>query len=219
MIPNLLWRCPICQVNESLTQKKGLFRPWTVTCSECHTVWRVKRVVGKDFRMKVISSPSFQEENGLELPLAEWYARMKKTVSLQPIDDPDLSLSEGERLYLASGKITLNALADDKIFFPNGHVEDETEEIVSKRVGSGRIFLTNRRFVWQGEDGRKQDFSMQKINSFYTMANIAAALMVELSMYMMRFPEDRMLKWVTYFGHVAEELEATTGHKIFTSNY
>jgi hypothetical protein len=219
MIPNLLWRCPLCLVNESLTQKRGLFRPWTVTCSECKTIWEVKRVVGKDFRMKVISNPTYQEEIGLELPLADWYARMKKTVSLQPIDDPDLNLSEGERLYLASRRIVLNALANDKIFFAEKVLEDGTEEIVAKRVGNGRIFLTNQRFVWQGEDGKTQDFSLQRINSFYTMANIAAALMHGTSLYIMRFPEDKMLKWVTYFGHVAEEVKATTGHQIITSNF
>jgi hypothetical protein len=219
MIPNLLWRCPFCEVNEALEQKRYFLKKDILNCTHCQTVWEVRRVVGKDYWLKVKTSPDYQENIGLDLPLAEWYARMKKTVKLLPIEDQGIDLEEGEKLFLSSGRVSLNALSTDPIFFGDDPVEDENGRPLSRRVGFGRIFLTNQRFIWKNEDGSIRYFSLKKVNSFYTMANIAATLMHETSLYIMRFYEEKMLKWVTYFGHVAAVVEEETGHKITTSKY
>jgi hypothetical protein len=218
MIPILLWRCPICQVNDALEDKKGIFRPWHLHCTNCDTVWQVKRVVGKDFLLKVLSSPSHQDEVGTELPLAEWYTRLKETLSLTPIEDQELTLEEGERLYLASRPVLLRVLSSDPFFFPE-EVGDKPDKPVGKAVGIGRIFLTNRRVVWHGQDGKAQDFLLTKVNSFFTIFNIGGVMMHETSIYDIRFRQESLLKWVTYFGLVAQEIKQTTGHVITTSKY
>jgi hypothetical protein len=219
MIPILLWRCPICQVNDALEDKKRIFRPWHLHCTNCDTVWQVKRVVGEDFQLKVLSSPSHQDEVGTELPLAQWYTRLKETLTLTAIEDPEFELAQGERLYLASRPVLLRVLSSDPFFFPPEQGGDDRDQPVGKEVGMGRIFLTDRRVVWHGEDGKVQDFSLSKINSFFTIFNIGGVLMHETSIYDIRFKQESLLKWVTYFGLVAKEVKQTMGHVITTSKY
>jgi hypothetical protein len=40
-----------------------------------------------------------------------------------------------------------------------------------------------------------------------------------LRLYSVRFTQESLLKWITYFAHVAKEVKATSGHLITTSNY
>jgi hypothetical protein len=44
-------------------------------------------------------------------------------------------------------------------------------------------------------------------------------MMHETSIYDIRFRQESLLKWVTYFGLVAQEIKQTTGHVITTSKY
>jgi hypothetical protein len=120
MIPDLLWRCPLCTTNDALRQRWRLFRPQQLYCTHCGATWNVRRVIGDDYWLKVVASPSYPGEVGAGLPLRQWYGRMKGTISLIPISDPAVTLEEGERLYLASRQVLLAAEADDPLFFGPG---------------------------------------------------------------------------------------------------
>jgi len=219
MIPTLLWRCPYCLTNEALIQDKKKFRPWYVRCSNCGTGWKVRRVVGEDYWLKVIESDSYQNEIGTELPLAKWYARIKKNIELSPIQDPSLDLEDGELLYLASKRVELRAISNDPIFFPDYEEPEDGEKPVATVVGKGRVFLTDRRFVWLGDDGKHHDFPLTRVNSTYTIFNIGIVFMYETSLYIIKFEEESLLMWVTIFATVAKTVKEETGHVITTSKF
>jgi hypothetical protein len=224
MIPDLLWRCPVCATNDALVQKRRLFRSSQVLCTHCDVVWKVWRVVGDDYWLTVVANPSSEVETeidvGTELPLARWYARMKQTMALVPTRDASLLVGEGEQLYLASGDVSLIAEADDPLFFGGqGDTRRDKQDVKGRLVGLGRFFLTSRRLVWRGEDDRTRDFPLERLNSIYALFNAALVIMHEMRLYRARFLEESLLKWVTYFAYVAEEVEDATGHRITTSNF
>jgi hypothetical protein len=220
MIPNLLWRCPLCETNDSLRVKKRLFRPAFIRCSNCNTLWQAKRVIGDDFLLKVLESPAYPGENGSGLPLAQWYDRMKATVSLEPISDPEIALETGERLFLASRETTLlvnqkDPIAKDVKEDPP-KVDRYSQAIV---VGAGRVFLTDRRFIWQADANWGYEFPLIKINSAFIAGNHTLMILYELRILDFRFKKESLLKWLTYFWHVGNMIQDTQGHLITTSNF
>ncbi|MCX6915769.1 MAG: hypothetical protein NT167_22445 [Verrucomicrobia bacterium] len=227
MITDLLWRCPLCATNDALMQQRRLFRPPQLRCRHCGTTWQVRRVIGDDYWLKVIASPATQEQVGRGRPLAQWYARLKETVALAPIEatsvpsHPAVTLGDGERLYLASRTVRLAAEAGDPLFFGGADTDTphDRKEMGSARVGQGRLLLTNQRLMWQGVDGRQVDFALDKLNSAYATFNVALVLLYGMRLYSVRFTQESLLKWITYFAYVAKEIKAASGHLITTSNY
>jgi hypothetical protein len=170
--------------------------------------------------MKLISSDQKPDEIGIELPLAHWYDRMKETISLSPIENKYIALESDEFLYLASGKVVFYALSNDPRFANRIEAEiREDAEITRWKVGQGRVYLTSQRMIWQEENGEFQDFSLEKINSFYTAFNFVGLVMVEQWLYQINFLEDSLLKWVSYFGEISKVVKESTGHMISTSKY
>ena len=220
MIPNLLWRCPLCATNDALKEDNGIFRPWRINCSHCKTLWQAKRVIGEDFQLQVLESPAHPTEQGLNLPLAEWYDRMKATVSLEPIADPDVALEPGEHLFLASQQTSLLVDPQDPISKDLGEnssaIDRYTQGII---VGVGRAFLTDQRFIWQGDEKLRYEFPLTKVNSAYIAADQTLVILYELRILDLRFKKESLLKWLTYFGHVGKIIQETHGHLITTSNY
>jgi hypothetical protein len=220
MIPNLLWRCPLCETNDALKQKNRLFRSMTIHCSHCQTLWQAKRVIGDDFQLQVLESPKYPTEKGVNLPLAHWYDRMKATVSLEPISDPDVALEPGEHLYLASWETTLVVEEKDPIV---ADLDEESRKISAYSqgivVGVGRIFLTDRRLIWQGSESWRYDFPLTQVNSAFIAGNHTLMVLYELRILDFRFKRESLLKWLTYFGHVGKMIQETQGHSITTSNY
>jgi hypothetical protein len=219
MIPTLLWRCPLCAVNDALIERRRLFRPLQVQCTHCATIWEARRVIGDDYWLRVASCPSNAADQGTDLPLAEWYARMKETVVLTPISDPSLELADDEPLYLASAEVSLSAERDDPLFHGGAAgVRPDPGRLDSAPVGEGRLYLTANRLIWHGEDGRRQDLALARLSSAYTIYNRYLVLLYGMRLYRLRFKQESLLKWLTYLTHVAREVEQTTGHVIGTSN-
>jgi hypothetical protein len=220
MIPNLLWRCPICATNDALKQNKPFFRSMKLHCMHCKTVWEVERVIGDDFQLQVLESPNHTTENGVKLPLAQWYDRMKATVSLEPISDQDIKLEPGEHLFLASRETTLIVNQEDPI---RANLNDENPKISRYSqgiiVGVGRLFLTDLRLVWQGNEGLRYDFPLMRVNSAFIAGNHTLMVLYEIRILDLRFKGESLLKWLTYFGHVGKMMQETQGHPITTSNY
>lgn len=142
MIPTLLWRCPLCATDDALAQIPRPFRGDLVRCCACRAEWRLRRVLGDDFYLKLtrdgdrrgmaLRLPTGGDrclptegdrkgaplQDGDERSVAAWYDAMKATVRLAPIHDPALALHPGETLYLASGPAILHAEEDDPRCFP-----------------------------------------------------------------------------------------------------
>ena len=231
MIPMLLWRCPLCATDEALEQRRRPLRADLLRCAACGAQWRVRRVPGDDFYLKLLHSA---EDAGTERSLADWYAAMKQTVSLSPIYDDALPLEPGEALYLASRAAELEGEEDDPLLCPlpanpggcpaQEAARRDKREVAGVVVGWGRLFLTNRRLAWRptrpaGQGGDVLSFSLQRLNSAYAMMDFGLALLVGTCLYAVYLPEESVLKWVHYLALVARQVEAETGHVISTSHY
>jgi hypothetical protein len=226
MIPMLLWRCPLCATDDALEQIARLLRAERVRCRACGAEWRMRRVPGDTFYLRLIRAGQGTDAIarpalGNERSIAAWYDAMKATVSLTPIREPALTLLPGEILYLASGPVRLQAEETDPIFFPAPEsppvVRTAKREVRGKAVGEGRLFLTDGRLVWQGE--AMYAFPLVRLNSAYALTDDGLALMVEMRLYTVRFLRESLLKWVTHIALVARQVEAATGHRIATSHY
>jgi hypothetical protein len=84
--------------------------------------------------------------------------------------------------------------------------------------GRGRLLLTSRRLIWQGE-GRSQTWPLARLNSAYAFLNYGVMFLVEMRLYTVHFLQESLLKWVTFVALVAPLVEAETGHRITTSNH
>jgi hypothetical protein len=228
MMPDLLWRCPLCATNDVLVHKIRLFRPDRVDCGHCRARWRVRRVPGDDYYLRLIRRSEVLEtvSEGAEKPLKIWYELMKSTLQLVPISDPAAPLDPDEVLYLASKRMDLVAEETDPRFFPGASRVSSLrpkEEVRGRSVGPGRLFLTNRRLIWQGivrEIGEQPwvvAFPLEEIQMATPFFGVV--LNVGTRLYMLYFPEESMLKWVTYLGQVSEEILLGRGHQIKTAPY
>jgi len=220
MIPLLIWRCPLCATNDSLVEKRRLFRPLKLQCKTCGTIWLERREVGVDGWLRVIDSPSYPEQIGVELKSRDWYAQMKTGVILTPLEDPTISLGEDEVLYLISGNAELTATADNPYFFEPDPGETTADlRKTSGKVGKGRILLTNQHLIWDGADGKVVLLPLTKLNSIYALRNKNLILLYELRMLSLRFSEESLLKWLTYFSKIGKEVKRSSGHTITISRF
>ena len=221
MIPLLLWRCPLCVTNDALVHISRRLRADRVHCAHCSGEWRVRRVPGDNFYLKLVAGAAGV---GDERSITEWYAAMKRTVYLEPISSSVLSLEPGEKLYLASGSVELEAEETDPLFFPGQENElpkAAKRDIRGLVVGRGRLFLTNRRIAWQDEKPGSPpvSFLLSQVNSAYAMMSFGVAFLIGMRLYSVYFAQESVLKWVTYIALVGRQVLAETGHRIATSHF
>jgi hypothetical protein len=209
----------VCAANDALVHTTHRFRADRVRCHCCHAVWRVRRVPGDSFYLKLVAATSGV---GDERSIADWYDAMKATVHLAPIHDPAIALPPDEVLYLTSGAVEMYAEESDPLFFPVPESPEATRvdkrEVRGKTVRTGRLFMTDRRLVWQGEEASRS-FPLSRVNSAYAIMDLGLTLMVELRLYTVHFLEESLLKWLTYIALVAPQVETETGHRITTSHF
>jgi hypothetical protein len=222
LVPDLLWRCPLCKCRDALEHTVRIFRKDEVHCTNCSAVWRVRRAVSDNFYLQLVHPGGAREHRaGMELSITSWYDEMKKDLHLEPCTDPAFGLNPGETLYLASKRVELRVEEGDPLFFPKNNKATtrlDKREIGGIVIGLGRLFLTDRRFIWQKEP-HSYDFSLTQVNSVYALMNVGMTMMVGMRLYMFRFLDESLLKWITHSALVAEIIFAASGHRITTSNF
>jgi hypothetical protein len=221
MLPLLLWRCPLCATDDALVQVERRLRPDLLHCRSCGAAWRVRRVPGAGFALRVTAAGTSGGRVGEERSLAEWYDALKATLSLRPVGAAALPLAAGETLYLASGVAELRAETTDPLFFSASSAPPRLDkrEVTGASVGLGRLFLTDQRLAWRGVDGRDADFPLTRLASAHAVMDIGVTLLVDLRLYMVTFREESLLKVVTMIGLLAPQVAAATGHRIVTSHW
>jgi hypothetical protein len=219
MIPLLLWRCPLCATNDALVHLERWFRPDLVRCRACQAEWLVRRVPGDNFYLRLVRAESGV---GDERSITAWYDAMKQSVRLVPINVQAAAWPASETLYLASGRVELQAEANDPLFFsvPQSLAASRLDkrQLEGKPVGQGRLFLGSHHLVWQGDDSHCV-FSHTRLDSAFALLNYGLMLMIERRLYTVYFLEESPLKWIMYLALVARQVEAETGHRIATSHF
>jgi len=223
VIPALLWRCPLCAEPEALTHRRPYLRREVVSCTACGARWRVRRIAGDDFYLRLDRpSASHPMPAGQEYPLAAWYDRIKGSVRLESIQHPQIILKPGERLFLVSRSVELWAAADDPIIsgkpVESHLLSSLANEDPDVYVGRGQIFLTSQRLAWQC-DRHSQDFPLTYIQGAYAIVNLGMAVTSRLRLIFFRFLDESPLKWITYIDLVATQVLAETTHRIRTSHW
>jgi hypothetical protein len=244
VIPDLLWRCPLCASNDALRHSQRWLRREVVNCTVCGAQWRVKRVVGDNFYLKIIhpgGNPTAYSP-GFELSITAWYDLMKQTVHLKALPEPSSLLEVGEELYLASEQATLWAEAQPAFsrvdtlspaaaeIIPPPGADLPGIEAVGGQVGQGQLFLTNQRMIWlpssvtaehpkPSADPQPFTFPLHQVNGIYAILNLGLAVVIGMRLYYLRFAHESPLKWVTYAALLAPQVQAESGHQILTSHY
>jgi hypothetical protein len=244
VIPDLLWRCPLCATNDALRHSQRWLHAEVVDCTACGAQWRVRRVVGDNYYLKIARSGgcSAAFPPGVELSITAWYDLMKQTVHLEALPEPPNLLEAGERLYLASGQATLWAEAQPALtgadplrpaaaeISPPSGTNLSSTEAGGGRVGLGHLFLTDQRLIWQpfyvpvkhlqpSPEPHSVTFPLQQVNGIYAIFNLGLSMVVGMRLYSLRFANESPLKWVTYTALLAPQVQSESGHHIQTSHY
>ena len=149
MIETLLWACPICKIEDTISHESRKFRNDRIACSACQSTWDLIRVIGgPDFRLRLLS----EEGDDLEKPLAEWYDEIKSNLKLKPIKHLTWPLSndsrplDDETLFLCSTVLMGFATAGDPIFEQKPSVVGAGPMGMSP-IGPGQLYFTSHRLI------------------------------------------------------------------------
>jgi hypothetical protein len=222
-ISQLLWRCPICCANDALIQKRRWLRSQVVYCQACETRWELYRIVGRDFRLKLVVGPTSLV--GLEMALSQWYDEMKRDFQPMPIPISGLELMPGEETYLEAEPVTLLPYQPSTLFegwtkrlAPRSQVPDRQELAGWASLGKGRCVLTSQRMVWQGPQG-ELDFEWASITAVYLWLVNTLGINHGTARYRMELEQEVGLKWLTYMGTLAQQAAERDGHKVTMSPF
>ncbi len=207
MIHHLLWRCPLCAANDALRHTERWLLPDRVDCRACRASWRVRRAVGDNFYLKLVSA-----HPPLERSLSAWYDQMKASLRLEALTEESPGLcAPGESLYLASQAAELWGQAEE-----NEATPDEAD--FGTRLDRGRLFLTGERLLWRGA-AQELSLPLARLSSADTILTLGLAATLGLNLYFFHFLDESPLKWVAYLGLLAPRIQAQTGRKLHISHY
>jgi hypothetical protein len=219
MLPTLLWRCPICRIDDALVHRHRRFRPDLIACRACDSRWELHRVIGgTDYRLKAVAGPMA----GAERPLAEWYDMMRAGFELIPISNSKLPLEPGEALYVSGQPVALAVLRKDPRFqeaiaeIPQ--LVDSAEPALAGRetvnLGPVDLFLTDRRLIVR-RDGRRYDLPLRTIRAVQLV--IDRFLVIRHAgqlMDLFEFAEESPLKWRAYLALALRPIAEAYGHQV-----
>jgi len=222
-IAQLLWRCPACRTNDALFHKHPLSRKETLYCQVCGTRWDVQRLIGNDFRLKVIEGPG--ELVGLDMPLSIWYDEMKRDFKPSPIQALNVELHPGEEVYLEVKDTPLQPYRPSYLFetwtdreAPQSQPPIKPEPGDWDSIGNGRLLLTSHRLLWQGPNG-ELDFNWSSISAVYLWIINTLGIRYGNARYRMPLGLEVGLKWLTYTGTLARQVAEQQGKKITVTPY
>jgi 1-acyl-sn-glycerol-3-phosphate acyltransferase len=222
-MPLLLWRCPVCLTNDSLVHNRPWFRAQRLECGACGTRWTVQREYGKDFRLKVVEG--LPDLMGLDMALTTWYDQMKRDFQPSPISPSGLELEPGEELYLRTENVKLVPYRSNPLFEgwtgrepPMDRVLRRSEAGQYGSLGTGELFMTSRRLVWEGAEGGL-DFWLEHITDVTLRLFFQMKINYEATPYRFEFTQDSGLKWLTYLGAAIPDAAAKLGREVTLSRF
>jgi 1-acyl-sn-glycerol-3-phosphate acyltransferase len=219
----LLWRCPVCKINDALEHERPWFRQEKIKCLSCSTVWEFNRIVDHDFRMRVFEGAS--ELIDLDMPLSKWYEVMKQDFKLKPISATEMECLEGEEVYLAIDNVPLKPHKPNQLFenweeLEAPKTQPRGEYLGAKRVaiGTGNLTMTNKRLHWKSLQ-REINFYWTSVFAVYNWEPNVMGLVYGRAQYDIPLANDIGLKWITHAGEILKSVAEQTGHEYTISPY
>ena len=217
-IPTLLWRCPACHTNDALIHQRPRFRPQTVICQACDTRWKMQRVMGKDFRLKVVEGPA--DWVGLDMALSTWYDEMKRDFQPSPVTVSGADLLPGEEVYLEVSSSSLSPYQPNALFDGWNGREPPQAQLPGRHelgdwvsIGEGRLLLTSHRLLWQGAPG-ELDFTWSSMTAVSIWMVNTLGIRYGTASYRFSLGQETGLKWLTYAGTLALQAAEREGHEV-----
>ena len=217
----LLWQCPICRTNDALVHERLRFRPQTLHCEACGTRWELRRVVGKDFRLKVVEgSPEWL---GLDMALSTWYDLMLHNFSPAPIKVSGMNLLPGEEVYLETDHARLLPYRPNALFDGWQEREPPKSQPPGRRdladwssIGEGRLLLTSHRLLWQSPE-RELDFVWPSVTAINMWIVNTLGIRYGTAPYRLAVGQEAGLKWLTHAGLLARQAAQREGRTVVVS--
>jgi hypothetical protein len=179
--------------------------------------------VGQDFRLKVVDGPA--DLIGLDMALSAWHDEMKTDFQPSPTPAPDLKLLTGEELYLKADRVRLLPYRPNVLFdswasgeAPRLQPDSQAQSPDWAPIGTGRLFLTNQRLLWEGAYGGL-DFWWSATRSVFLPWQGVLGIIYGSAPYRFELGGGVGLKWLTYAGTLAQQAAAREGHKVTISSY
>jgi len=192
-------------------------------CQACDTRWEIRRVVSKDFRLKVEDGPA--DLVGLDMALSTWYDEMKAGFQPSPIPAPDVKLLESEELYLRADRVELLPSRPSVLFdgwtggeAPRAQPSSGPQSLGWASIGMGQLFLTNQRLLWEGPQGGL-DFWWPSIRAVFLPWLNILGINYGAAVYRFELGPEVGRKWLTYAGTLAQEAAAREGRKVTTTPF
>lgn len=219
----LLWRCPVCKIDDALNHQRPLFGKEIISCQSCSTEWEFIRIVYHDFRMRIIDGTP--ELVGLDMPLSRWYEVMKADFKPVPVPAKDIDLIDDEEVYLQINQVRLKPHEPNQLFEDWDQQEAPKtqpggQHIGAKRasIGEGQLTMTNKRLHWSNSQ-RIVDFYWASVNAVYNWEPNTLGVVYGRAQYDLQLANEIGLKWVSHAGEILKSLAESHDHKFTISPY
>ena len=218
-VAQLLWQCPICRTNDALVHEHPRFRTQTVQCAACDTRWELRRVIGHDFRLKVVQG--HPEWLGLDMALTTWIDFMRRNFPPEPITATGVDLRE-EQVYLEAAQVSLVPRPSNPLFdgwqgseAPLTQPSVRSEIPTWQSIGQGKLLLTNRRLLWQGPQG-ELSFMLPSVTSVQLWMFNILVVKYGTAHYLFKVSGEVGFKWTAYLDALiaADAERATATHAL-----
>lgn len=169
----LVYRCPDCRTFESLRVVKPISTN-RVECGSCFSTWEVT------LSCRLVPVNAKGEAVGSGTKLADVHKQILSFPLTPSSPGYDLELEKDEKLYLQSRVYTLK------------------KELVFPKIGAvavGRLYLTDRRLIFQSSKKRVLDMPLSRVSALSTEPGDRFHFVYDKTMYHIAFRNESILKW------------------------
>jgi len=221
MLQILLWSCPICNVEDTLSHMPRKFRHDRISCSECQSKWDLIRVVGgPDFKLRLLSSNGGNQEK----PLAEWYDLMLTKLKLEQISHPSWPLDGDTKVFqdetlLIYSKVLMGFTSQNNPIFKHLDLPSGGGGPMGLvPIGPGQLYLTSHQMIYKQVNNHIISLLWENLRSVDTLIDRFFIIGFGDDTYCFVLQGQSVLKWLTYTRLLIKQFELENNHPIYQGN-